>query len=78
MNPDVRTHYRVKGELIEASGISDPGMARKENQDTIYLDKDGHFVLLADGMGGHERGADARQALIEILKEYLQPEHLLS
>jgi protein phosphatase len=78
MDPDGRTHFHVKGAQIEASGVSDPGMVRSENQDSIFLDKDGNFVLLADGMGGHERGADASRAVIEILQEYLQPERLKS
>jgi protein phosphatase len=42
------------------------------------LDKDGHFLLLADGMGGHEKGAEASQTIIEILPEYLQPERISS
>lgn len=68
----------MKGAYIDASGVSDPGRLRSENQDTIYLDKEGHFVLLADGMGGHERGAEASQSAIEIIQEYLQPELLRS
>jgi serine/threonine protein phosphatase PrpC len=78
MNTSGRVHIRVKGAYFDAAGISDPGRIRNENQDAIYLDKEGHFVLLADGMGGHERGAEASKAVIEVIQEYLQPELLLS
>jgi protein phosphatase len=67
----------VKVAQVTASGVSDTGRLRTENQDAIYLDKEGHFVLLADGMGGHERGAEASRTIIEILQEFLQPERIL-
>lgn len=78
MNTSGRVHVRIKGKYIVASGISDTGRVRTENQDAIYLDEEGHFLLLADGMGGHERGAEASQAVIEVIQKYLQPELLVS
>jgi len=78
MNSKERIHLRLKGEKIIATGISDTGLVRSENQDSIYLDKDGHFLLLADGMGGHERGADASKITVEVMKKYLQPELISS
>jgi len=65
---------KIHSNQIEAAGISDPGRMRSENQDAIYLDHDGVFLLLADGMGGHERGAEASTSALEIIKKYLQPE----
>lgn len=76
MDPDKRVHIQVNSDQLVASGISDVGSIRKENQDSIYLDKDGNFVLLADGMGGHERGAEASQAIIDFFPEYLFPEKI--
>lgn len=73
MGADQRRHLRVKVPHLEISGISDPGLLRKENEDFIYLDKDGHFVLLADGMGGHERGAEASETTVKVVKEFLSP-----
>jgi len=74
MDPDKRVHIQVNSEHLVASGISDTGSIRTENQDSIYLDSGGNFVLLADGMGGHERGAEASQTIIDLFPEYLDPE----
>ena len=69
MDPDKRVHIQVNSDHLVASGISDAGSIRTENQDSIYLDSDGNFVLLADGMGGHERGAEASQTIIDLFPE---------
>jgi len=74
MNSDPHVHMKIKSSSIEATGISDTGCIRSENEDSIFLDKDGQFVLLADGMGGHERGEEASQTTLEIVKEFLGPE----
>lgn len=74
MKSDERIHLQVKAPHIIGTGISDPGLMRSENEDSVYLDKDGHFMLLADGMGGHERGAEASQTALDVIQEFLQPE----
>jgi len=76
MDSDERVHIQVNSDRLVASGISDAGLIRTENQDSISLDKEGNFVILADGMGGHERGAEASQTIIELLPEYLNPEKI--
>ncbi len=53
---------------IEASGVSHPGRVRPENEDSIFIDKKGNFMLLADGMGGHEFGAEASQTALEVIR----------
>jgi len=68
------TPLKIHSNQIEAAGISDPGRVRSENQDAICLDDGGLFLLLADGMGGHERGAEASTSALEIIQEYLQPD----
>ncbi len=77
MKTTERVHMRVKTPHIHASGISDPGCSRAENQDHIFIDESGLFMLLADGMGGHERGAEASETAIGVLKERLHPDILL-
>jgi protein phosphatase len=74
MEPDKHKHIQIKSAGLEASGISDLGRERSENEDSIFLDKGGHFLLLADGMGGHERGAEASATALDVIKEYLSPE----
>ncbi len=78
MKSDRRIHLKVKGEQLAASGISDTGSVRHENQDAIYLDEGGNYMLLADGMGGHERGAEASHTIIDLLHEYLKPDRIRS
>ncbi len=78
MDQTQRIHQQVKGAQITASAVSDTGRVRNENQDAIYLDKEGHCLLLADGMGGHEQGAKASQTIIEILPEFFQPKRILA
>ena len=74
MNSVNRTHQEVDTARIVATGISDVGHARAENEDSIWLDNAGLVLLLADGMGGHERGAEASQTAINNFKELLTPE----
>lgn len=74
MSPSERTQIQVQNEVMEAAGVTDPGLVRSENQDAIYLDPSGTFLLVADGMGGHERGAEASSRTVEIIRSYLQPE----
>lgn len=78
MDPDKRVHIQVNNGWLTASGISDAGLIRSENQDSIYLDKDGNFILLADGMGGHERGAEASRTIVDLLQIYLNPQKVSS
>jgi protein phosphatase len=77
MGADQRLHLQVKNSYLEISGISDPGRLRAENEDTIYLDQDGRFILLADGMGGHERGAEASETAIDVVKDFLNPKAII-
>jgi protein phosphatase len=75
---DLRVHIKVDSEHLDAAGVSDTGLYRDENQDTIYIDEKGRFALIADGMGGHDRGKEASRTIISILKEFFQPEKIAS
>ena len=76
MHEAKRVYIKVESDQLTATGISDIGLLRSENQDSIHLEKNGHFVLLADGMGGHERGAEASQTIITVLQDYFKPERV--
>ena len=61
---------KIETPNIAACGISDAGRARPENEDSISLHQEGFYLLLADGMGGHERGAEASSTTLEIISSY--------
>jgi protein phosphatase len=69
-------HASIHGDRLRAWGISHPGRWRTENQDSILLDERGCLALLADGMGGHERGGEASRVAVEIVRQQLTPEAL--
>ena len=76
MNEKESVHIQVESELVKAAGITDVGLIRNENQDSIYLDENGKIFLLADGMGGHERGAEASREIMDVLPDFFQPDRI--
>jgi len=76
MNDENSVHLEVKNSNIVAAGISNVGNVRSENEDSIWLHESGLVLLLADGMGGHERGAEASQTAINVFQELLNPKEI--
>lgn len=58
--------------LIESAGISDVGRRRKNNEDSLFLDDDQQFYVVADGMGGHQAGEVASSLVVDTLWDYLK------
>ena len=50
---------------LVASGITDPGQVRTQNQDTFLVEDD--LVLIADGMGGYAGGEVAAQIAADVV-----------
>lgn len=73
MKSDAHLHFQVETSWMTATGISDVGNVRSGNEDAILLDEAGNFMLLADGMGGHERGEEASQTALQVIQQYFQP-----
>ncbi|MFW2331145.1 MAG: PP2C family protein-serine/threonine phosphatase [Nitrospinota bacterium] len=56
---------------VAVAGISDTGVKRSANQDTIYIDLHKRVFIQADGMGGHRGGKEASLLATQIVSNLL-------
>ncbi len=57
---------------IQAAGLSDSGMKRHHNEDSLSVVPNLGLFVVADGMGGHNAGEVASRQAIESIVEFLR------
>ena len=61
--------------MFKIAYLTDIGLKRAHNEDTILVDKQSNIYLVADGMGGHEKGEVASKIVAEtFLKQLVYPQ----
>lgn len=56
---------------FEFHALTDPGLIRENNEDSVALDPENHVVVLADGMGGYNAGEVASAMATSFVKTEL-------
>lgn len=54
-------------QALEMAGLSDTGLLREHNEDSIHFDTEKGLVVLADGMGGYNAGEVASGIAVEMV-----------
>lgn len=51
-----QVEVKVLNQELEMVSLTDPGIVRSHNEDSVYVDKSVSLLILADGMGGYNAG----------------------
>ena len=56
---------------FRATGLTNPGQLRENNEDSFLIDANAGLLVVADGMGGHQSGELASADAIRVMQEFL-------
>ncbi len=54
---------------LQCAGLTDTGMVRDHNEDSFLVSQSEPFVIVADGMGGHQSGEVASRMAITAIND---------
>jgi PPM family protein phosphatase len=57
--------------VLRAYGLTEKGRVRATNEDAFALDEDRQFLIVADGMGGHNAGEVAARMAVTTVGDFL-------
>ena len=55
---------------LKCAGLTDTGMCREHNEDSFLVSQTESFIVVADGMGGHQSGEVASSMAIQEIRDY--------
>jgi protein phosphatase len=64
--------------IFESYALSDKGLKRLKNEDSYLINQEKNLFLIADGMGGHEKGEIASKIAVETINEVITKHRLLN
>ena len=63
--------------MYNVACLTDVGLVREHNEDTIFVDDKLNLFIVADGMGGHAKGEVASRMLVDSFMDAYSPQNTL-